>query len=528
MNLRENANNILKKIFPTLNKYIKDNKIITILLSLIHEDKNLMKQIIGMNLLIDFCPYFSVNIRDNFIVSDIKNMVKSKNIILRQSAYAVLVEIVKVSSKKFVYNHFRFIVRKMGNIKEDEILILFLKNFKYFVDKFPLDYVHTFLLPVFLKLQKSKYLKIIESFFKSVNSTLLSFITKFKEENIKEMSSINILFDIYFNLHYFVDKLPFKIKKILIFENYKNLDKIFIIYGKQSWEYLKKLIRSIDLWNCPKVKELVKLSLLNKIGNIVSLIGKKTVEKEFLPLIREKFLRVSPNTTSAVKIKTIGILSKILEIVDPKTRKNYADFYLSLYEPGVKWRVRYSIVKKLEDLLKIFEINDVLCFIVPLFFLMCKDDCSLVRKEAAKNFYNIIFHFKIKNPDFLFLVESKMMELSTSDKTSERLIYIDLCESLVFNNKNLLIEKMKEKLFKLSKDKIVNVRIKIVIFCKNLYLKRTQLGFAKVLLDNFKWSKTRIILQLNKDIKRIKNENTLILQKLLVSANSYVTSEIIN
>jgi hypothetical protein len=313
-------------------------------------------------------------------------------------------------------------------------------------------------------------------------------------------------------MHYFVSKFPLPLQKVIIMETYKNLDSICLNYGKESWTFLKKLLRSIEVWDSLKIIEIVKLSLLQKISEVSLLLGKKIVENEMLPLLREKFLKISKFTSLKVKIKTIAKLRKILEIVEKK----------------IQWRMRFLILKDFEHFLNLFDLNDVLIFIMPLFFLMCKDQCNVIRKTAAKKIYDLIIHFQIKNPDYLFIVYEKIFEFALSSQSIERLVFIDLCENLVMKNKLFFSQEIKEKILKLSKDKVINVKIRICFFCKTLFKSKIDISFAKTVLENFKDCIDIDIVNCMKEIKMVeKKDVSTLLKNNLIAAHSFVTSEII-
>lgn len=87
-----------------------------------------------------------------------------------------------------------------------------------------------------------------------------------------------------------------------------------------------------------------------------------------------------------------------------------------------KWRIRESIALQLTTLSRIYPIEMVFTYIVPMAFKFCNDTVSIVREEAATKIGDIVQVFASKPEGEMFLpaIIENIKGFSNSKKYTQR------------------------------------------------------------------------------------------------------------
>jgi hypothetical protein len=199
-------------------------------------------------------------------------------------------------------------------------------------------------------------------------------------------------------------------------------------------------------------------------------------------VVDKKFLTLGEKTPQEIKTLTIQNLARVLTMTAPTTRRIFADYYICLQDHVIKWRIRASICGQLPELMDLFEPADTLSFIVPMFFLLCKDEVAEVRKMAASHFHLLLQRIQTSIPEHVPTVSGNMCLISEEKKFNIRMVFVDLFASLVLEAPGLIDQRMREALQRLATDATVNVRIKVALFVHSFFQRGLKNDFCDDLL----------------------------------------------
>lgn len=448
----------------SLNQFENENKLLFVVLSMLHDPSQKVKVTTALKLLKRIVINCSAPYVEGFVAIDIISLIQNGDLEKRRAAYACFMSMLAIFRPEFLHKKFADILASMINHSETEIRLIFLDHLQLVTEKMKLDFVKEKILPVYQLMLSSKEQVIREQSLLRISDFLIAFLSKMEQMFNPKLDMLNEILAIYFNLHALTDKMGSKFRIKIINENYGKLAGVMRIFAKRLWSHLRSLILRLDDYSNISIIETTKLALAKQFGLVANVVGIEIVEKDLIVLIDQKFLTLGPKTSQAVKLRTIERLASVLKNTSPTTRKYFVDYYISIQDDTKKWRIRASIAGQLEDLLEIFEPMDVVSFIIPMFFVFCKDECAVVRKLAASRFHLLVQCLRKKNEPHLFIALENMRDFATRPKFYLRQVYITLFESLFWHCPEEIDNEMKKLLMGLLDDKVANVKIRLAIF----------------------------------------------------------------
>lgn len=462
---------ILKDIIKYFNQKEKDEKIIIIVIDLLKmtQKENIDKLILGLELLKINLEYFSNFIIEEKIVPHITKLMKSKKQLIEEHAFLVFIEIINKYPNSYIIKNYLKTIRKIFKKSNQNINLIILRNIDRIFNKFDIISLKKHFLDNFYNILNSPNKLIKKEFFKNISKFIITMLKIIRKEQLNDIESIKKAFKIYFNIHKYIEDYTEKTKQSIIEKNYKDLYKIFNLFGKTLWPYLKYLLEDIDRYANYNIINIVKLSVIKHISNSAQILGQEIVEKELIFLINSSFLSLSKRTSVKVKTATISHLYKILAVIGVEERKKFADYYLCLQDQVKKWRVRYTLSEQMIHVLELFDADDIISYICPLFFYLCQDSYAIVRKNISTKFFLLVRKVAQKKPEFLFLIFDKMKEFYYSNTYIKRQTFLALFENLMEFSLSYIDKEMKQAIIALCNDKVANVRIKLAIVIEKAF-----------------------------------------------------------
>ena len=469
--IKKKSIRILKDIIKYFNQKEKDEKIIVIVIDLLKmtQKENIDKLILGLELLKINLEYFSNFIIEEKIIPYITKLMKSKKQLIEEHSLLVFIEIINKYPDSYIIKNYLKTIRKLFKKSNQNINLILLRNIDRIFNKFDIKTLRKHFLDDFYNILNSPNKLIKKEFFKNISKFIITMLKNIRKEQLNNIGSIKKAFKIYFNIHKYIEDYTEKTKQYIIEKNYKDLHTIFELFGKTLWPYLKYLLEDIDKYTNKKIINIVKMSLIKNLANSAEILGQEIVEKELIYLINTSFLTLSKTTSVKVKTATISYLYKILAIIGKEQRKKFADYYLSLQDQVKKWRVRYTLSQQMVHILDLFDADDIISYICPLFFYLCQDSYAIVRKNIATKFSLLVTKVAEKKPEFLFIIFDKMKEFYYSNTYIKRQTFLALFENLMEFSLSYIDKDMKNAVISLCNDKVVNVRIKLALVIKKAF-----------------------------------------------------------
>ena len=467
INIREKVVKLIEKLARYSSQYERDQKILDFLVQQLNTD-NIMMKALALEILMATHVYYTNSIKETVLKDKILGIIKCNNMMLRNIAYTVFFRIIDTLDPNSVALNFKSVIKSLANSDDPEVISIFIKNFAIVVRKLPLSYVKESLLPIYYNFQHSNDLVVRIELYSSVSQILLELAASVKRCNKTDLDCGKEGLKLYFNLLHHTEYMVTLYRIDILKSNYKDLYAIFSEYGKDLWPYLKYLIYRLEVYPDEKIVETVKVSMVSSIFRLGKILGRKTLKAEGLKIINSHFLVLKKNTPMSVKMKSLSHVYKLLNEVDAESRKYFADYYIVLQDDAKKWRIKATICEQIDQLTSLFDITDVMSFIIPMVIKLCKDNCARVRKLACKNVYTLFKTILRKAPDFLFLILDYCKSMAEDKTFYTRISFIDIFESLLRNSLEYEISELKSYLYELATDSVVGVRIRVATLCVDM------------------------------------------------------------
>lgn len=502
------VSNIFEKISESLSIPENDTKLLLIIIPLLLEQE-ITKQIVGLELTRVIVKNLSPNYIEGFVLSSLIKILlfhgkKEKlNYEVRYAGYLCLLKIIETSEIDVFYDKIAFLVEDLFKQSDAQSITLILKNISFLIEKMRYDFVRTKLLPLFFATIKSSKQVIKIAAIKNLHRVVSSFLVKNSLIFNQESELLTKIYKYYFNLEYYTRSMESSMRNILLEENYQNIAKIARLQGNKINPYLKFFFQKTDKLENMSSLHTIKLSIASHLGTIAQISGQEFVEKELIYIVDKQFLTLSSKTTQEIKMKAIQELSKILKITTPITRRFFADYYICIQDNIIKWRIRASICEQLNELIEIFEPADILSFIVPMFFTLCRDQTALVRKIVTRKYYLLVQKIEIFLPEHICIIFDNMCRFATEKTFTLRQSFIEMFANLFLNRINSITKEMKEHLLSLSNDPVSNIRITISLFIVKCKERNIKSKFLHKIIDILRLDKNKDVQEIIKDFSNI-------------------------
>lgn len=282
-------------------------------------------------------------------------------------------------------------------------------------------------------------------------------------EKVKRLPNYLDLLKKYFELPTRLAKMNPSVQEKILRENFKFLERIVIPLGDECWPLLRNLFGLIETLKPDALIELSKIEISERLDSVSGALSKETVEKELILIIDRNFLAVSPHTTTKVKLNTLKVFSRVLQRLEPVQREKYADLYYSaLQNHKLRWRFRMMIVSQFEILSKLFSLEKLNAFFLPMLVGFCRDECYAVRRSATASFW--LLYKTLHEGDLeiaKMVVDINLLSFSDYQRFSFRQSFVYMVEGILINCPNFLHLEVPGKLIELSRDPVINVRLSL-------------------------------------------------------------------
>lgn len=463
-----------RQFLVQISEYLDDqnynNELLTIVLTLLHDNINESNRLAALSLITRLHARFAKNYIEGFIATDIIALMQDPKVSVRVEAYKTFFVILTSFDSEFIERKFFELIENMSEDNNNDIRIIFVQNVPLMSQKISFKKFEFKIMPKYLNTLDSKNRFVKEEAFYNLGPLIVALLQAKSSTSLLEVfhsATFDKVYEKYFELPKLVAKMNPNTKKNIIKANYALLKKVIMIKKPNLWARIKKLF--IFTEELEKVViETAKLELASQLDHIATVVDHQIVEKELIQLIDRKYLTIGPTTSEKVKQATIKVLSGVLKQLNKETREKYADVYqLTMSEDIRKWRFRFVISEQIDALSSLFSPTTIMYKIVPMIFAFCKDNCCVVRKAACNNIWRLLDNIKA---DSLCkrIVLMNIKEFGMYNRFSLRQSYILMMEGIVLNLVNEVDQEMIDILKELAGDPVINNRICLAIFIGNL------------------------------------------------------------
>lgn len=177
-----------------------------------------------------------------------------------------------------------------------------------------------------------------------------------------------------------------------------NFPGVLQTFGMKKWPEMKKLLSVLVK---SKIKQ-IKRSIACGLHEVAKIIGQDKTETELFDIL--EILLKDPN--DEVKYGAVENIVSFLEVFDKEKRQALLDILLVIQKQLYKWRIRELLAKQIDKLAKIYEIDIIIQYILPISFKLCNDTVYTVREEAAKKVYSLYFALKSESFGDMLVTEN--------------------------------------------------------------------------------------------------------------------------
>ena len=456
--VRQTAKRSLKGIAIFMLPFECDHKLLPSILELTQE-KEASKVLTGLDLLGSFGHLFSTKFVEAYAFAEVSRLQGSKVEAVRRQAYRAFFGLLEHLSAEFIEQKARNKLAAAFKHSDQEVRVLVIQNIDSIVKTFPAEHTTGLLLEQFLEFANSKTRPLKVEALKFTGRFLLAFLAKESRAVIlSSLPDLNRLFKIYFNLPGLVTALEPKQRIEVIEQNFELVYAIFVKFGPDLWPYFRYFILKLDESKDSDLVERTKMILASKLTLIAGILNSETISSQFLPLLCSRFLSLSKATSLKVKVTSVKVLSSILKLISPSDRKKFCDFYISSLSDCREWRFEFSLAGQLETLLEIFETEEIVSFIVPMFFKLCKAEAAIVRKFAAEHFYLLAKKVAADRKESLPFVMEYVRFFAQSSSHLHRLTFLKLFGSLASSAPDLIDDFLLSEFRKVAGAKTPGIR----------------------------------------------------------------------
>jgi len=242
--------------------------------------------------------------------------------------------------------------------------------------------------------------------------------------------------------------------------------------GKGGWPALvdafQILVRDV-MWN-------VRKTLSCSLHEIAKVLEPQLVERDLLQVF-ELFLRDSEE----VKVGVISHICEFLSVLSPLCRESYLHTLTEIFDSGspLNWRMRHIVAKQLPNLINLFVMDSVQHNILPLIVILLRDPVAEVRTSS---FAAVASLFELKGSSQAKIqaeIVREMTKLAVSTTYVDRVSFLCVSQLLVKGEGLAELEEEEDK-----KEQ------RILELCNMLYSKKL-LGLA-IKLKEDKTSNVRV------------------------------------
>ena len=458
----------LVAISKTLSKRTCDNKLLAIVLTLLHDPQSELNRLSALELIKQLHSFFSKQYIEGFIATDILALMQDNNSRVKTEAYKTFFALFSAFEGEFVEKRFLDVIENMSNDSNVDLKMIFIKNVPLISTKLAFKKFEFKILPKYMDHLAAKNRFVKEEALLIIGELICSLISSSDSAGMLEVYHSQIfdkIFENYFDLPRLTMKMNLPVLKAIVRANFPLLKKVLTMKKNGLWLKIKRLILTTEEMDSAVI-ELAKLEIAGQLDIVAQVTDKMTLEKELIHLIDKYYLTIGPSTTEKIKQATIKVLAGVLKELNPEIREQFADVYHTTMNQDMrKWRLRFVISEQIENLSKLFTETTVVSKILPMYFSFCQDNCAVVRKNASKYFWKLLRNLEDEDARRIALVSMK--SFGRYNRFVLRQSFILMLGGVLIHLPECVDEEMVETLKELAADRVINIRIGVAqLFAK--------------------------------------------------------------
>jgi serine/threonine-protein phosphatase 4 regulatory subunit 1 len=259
----------------------------------------------------------------------------------------------------------------------------------------------------------------------------------------------------------------------LIYQCAFSFPAVLLALGPQEWSTMKNTYKNLIKKDIIQVKA----TLAASIHEIAKLVGSKVATEEL-----DSFNKMFLNDVSTIQL-CFSHLHEFLQVVDEKLRIGYLELITKIIEKSShRWRLRNIFALNAEAYVKLFDIQTIHKFIIPIIMRILKDQVVEVRLHMCKAIYPLVMSLKPEPKYFEEMIDF-IIKLFSSNNFRDRQSFIYICEGFMCNE-GYFDQYFMTQFLTLQKDRVVIVRLSLAkvlhdhmknsgVLAKNVHITRT-------------------------------------------------------
>lgn len=437
----------LRMAAPALPEDVREERLLSLLLNLLHAAGNDLLRITALELLCDLLGLFSPAAFEGFFCADILAMMQDSRPEVKLAAFRTFLSVVDQIDKELLARKFLDVLTAMNNEYSNEIRVLFTQRMVVLVRQVPPEALPPLLASYLLNLEsRNRFVR--EAAVAQLGQVILALpeTEPTRERLIAE----------FFALPQTVARLGVSGRLPALQANYALLAQVAALPGADRWQQLIVMLRATETLE----SSLLRSAKASVAEQFEALAQDARFVRDLMPLIDKHYIADSPD--EAVRLATLRALPTLLERIAPEKRERYADlFYETMSQDVRKWRTRLLVAGQASLLARLFLPDTLLSKILPLYFSFCRDPVAVVRKHAAAQFADFIAAVQL--PQAREVAAMHMKAFGTHSYSGFRQAFVLMLQSLLACGAPI-DEETRGTLLALAEDAVLPVRVQVALF----------------------------------------------------------------
>ena len=277
----------------------------------------------------------------------------------------------------------------------------------------------------------------------------------------------------------FKNKIPLKDEFDMIKKCAFNFPAVVWFFEKEHWD--NKMSACYDVLKAFNNED-INISLASSIGELANILGSDITEQYIASQVKYffEYKRNDNNKNKGLSKYQIKILNALPDVVRnlPLHAKNqFIDYPTQMIPVNIKWREKIEYCKIIGKYHDIYTDETTYKRIFPIAINFCFDNCSQVRFESARNNSRIIMQLLSGEDTYRNKTLQIVEAFARSLHYNYRQLFVLMCSD-VFEKEDVYKMYIKDYLYDLAFDKVVNVRITLARFVGKV-IKETKVKWVK-------------------------------------------------
>eukprot|EP00743_Colponemidia_sp_Colp-15_P002536 GILK01002749.1.p1 GENE.GILK01002749.1~~GILK01002749.1.p1 ORF type:complete len:764 (-),score=122.74 GILK01002749.1:190-2481(-) len=228
---------------------------------------------------------------------------------------------------------------------------------------------------------------------------------------------------------------------------------VVLTLGPERWHEISATFQTL-------VKDMqwkVRKTLSHSLHEIAKILGPTIMDNELLPTL-DLFLK----DLDEVKMGAVQHLAELLEIVQPSKREAYLPIFNEIQSDQENWRLRSYLSRQLRGFARLFSPAATYSVITPLTMKLCRDPVAQVREVAIQGLGALVERLGEIDSSWQAEIIRTIQSLATAHTFKDRQLFVAMCEYLMDDVGQATFEReFLPHLKQLSRDHVPNVRLSV-------------------------------------------------------------------